>query len=81
MPKTKKIADHNPMVASRINGGLQIKGHLSIERDDLTSLSWGRIVLLGRIDEHGLVSAAAKSMQMSFSHAGSPPTRCSMRTP
>ena len=69
MPKAKKTVEQNAMVTGRLDGGLQIKGRLWIERDGLTYLSWGRIVLLERIGEHGSVSAAAKSMQMSFSHA------------
>lgn len=69
MPKAKKTVEQNAMVTGRLDGGLQIKGRLWIERDGLTYLSWGRVVLLERIGEHGSVSAAAKSMQMSFSHA------------
>ncbi len=69
MPKTKKANEQNAMVTSRISSGLQIKGRLWIECEGATYLSWGRIVLLERIGEYGSVSAAAKSMQMSFSHA------------
>ena len=69
MPKTKKNTEQNAMVAGRIESEGQIKGRLWIERDGATYLSWGRIVLLERIGEHGSVSAAAKSMRMSFSHA------------
>lgn len=47
----------------------QLKGRLWVERQGQTYLSWGRVVLLERIGEHGSVSAAAKSMDMSFSHA------------
>ncbi|NCC77093.1 MAG: LysR family transcriptional regulator [Clostridia bacterium] len=57
------------MVSSQLPGGLHIKGRLWIENQGETYLSWGRVVLLERIDELGSVSAAAKSMQMSFSHA------------
>lgn len=57
------------MAAGRMRSGVQIKGRLWIENNGETYLSWGRIVLLERIDEYGSVSAAAKSMQMSFSHA------------
>jgi len=69
MPKTRKTNKQNAMVTGRISGGLQIKGRLWIESEGATYLSWGRIVLLERIGEYGSVSAAAKSMQMSFSHA------------
>lgn len=57
------------MVSGRMSGGLQIKGRLWVEKEGQTYLSWGRIVLLQRIGEFGSVSAAAKSMKMSFSHA------------
>lgn len=69
MPKARKENEHNAMVSSQVSGGLQIKGRLWIETQGQTYLSWGRVVLLERIGEHGSVSAAAKSMQMSFSHA------------
>lgn len=69
MPKTRKPNDDNAMVSSRLQRGLQIKGRLWIEKQGETYLSWGRVVLLERIGELGSVSAAAKSMQMSFSHA------------
>jgi molybdate transport system regulatory protein len=69
MPKVKKDNDQNSMVSGLTTGTLQIKGRLWVEREGQTYLSWGRIVLLERIDEHGSVSAAAKSMKMSFSHA------------
>lgn len=69
MPKTKKDNEQNSMVSGQIKKGLQIKGRLWVECEGRTYLSWGRITLLERIDEHGSVSAAAKSMKMSFSHA------------
>ncbi len=52
-----------------VHRGLQIKGRLWIENEGQAYLSRGRIVLLVRVGEYGSVSAAAKSMQMSFSHA------------
>jgi molybdate transport system regulatory protein len=69
MPKTRKPNEENAMVSSRLQRGLQVKGRLWIEKQGETYLSWGRVVLLERIGELGSVSAAAKSMQMSFSHA------------
>lgn len=69
MPKVKKTNERNAMASGRVNKGLQLKGRLWIENEGRTYLSWGRIVLLERIGEYGSVSAAAKSMQMSFSHA------------
>lgn len=69
MPKARKANEQNSMVSGRMDSGLQIKGRLWIENEGQTYLSWGRIVLLERIGEFGSVSAAAKSMKMSFSHA------------
>ena len=69
MPKAKKDNDQNAMVSGQIDRGLQIRGRLWLECDGQTYLSWGRVVLLERIDEHGSVSAGAKSLKMSFSHA------------
>lgn len=69
MPKTKQDSDRNAMAMGPTRGGVQIKGRLWVEREGQTYLSWGRVVLLERINEHGSVSAAAKSMGMSFSHA------------
>ena len=49
--------------------GTQIKGRLWIERQGEIFLSWGRVVLLERIRETGSIAAAARSMQMAYSHA------------
>ena len=49
--------------------GLQVKGRLWLERDGESYLSWGRVVLLERIRELGSIAAAARSMDMAYSHA------------
>ncbi|MBM4283717.1 MAG: LysR family transcriptional regulator [Deltaproteobacteria bacterium] len=49
--------------------GVRIKGRLWLEKDGETFLSWGRVVLLERIREHGSIAAAARSMDMAYSHA------------
>ena len=49
--------------------GLQIKGRLWLEKDGETFLSWGRVVLLERIREQGSIAAAARSLNMAYSHA------------
>ena len=69
MPKTKRMQQDNAMAVGPAKKGQQLKGRLWLERDGQTYLSWGRVVLLERIQENGSVSAAAKSMGMSFSHA------------
>jgi molybdate transport system regulatory protein len=50
---------------------LQIKGRLWIERNGETFLSWGRVVLLERIRDTGSIAAAARSLEMAYSHAWS----------
>ena len=69
MPKSKKSLENNAMAAGPARGQRQLKGRLWLEKNGETFVSWGRVVLLQRIDETGSVSAAAKSMGMSFSHA------------
>ncbi len=69
MPKSKQTLENNAMAAGPAQGQMQIKGRLWIEKNGQTFVSWGRVVLLQRIADTGSVSAAAKSMGMSFSHA------------
>ena len=49
--------------------GLLIKGRLWLEKDGETFLSWGRVVLLERIRDLGSIAAAARSLNMAYSHA------------
>jgi molybdate transport system regulatory protein len=49
--------------------GVRIKGRLWLEKDGETLLSWGRVVLLERIRDTGSIAAAARSMEMAYSHA------------
>ena len=49
--------------------GFRIKGRLWLEKDGETYLSWGRVVLLERIRELGSIAAAARSLEMAYSHA------------
>jgi molybdate transport system regulatory protein len=69
MPKSKQSLENNAMAAGPARNQMQIKGRLWIEKGGETFISWGRVVLLQRIEDTGSVSAAAKSMGMSFSHA------------
>lgn len=69
MPKTKQHPQHNAMATGPVRQNMQVKGRLWVEKNGQTFMSWGRAVLLERIDQTGSVSAAAKSMKMSFSHA------------
>jgi molybdate transport system regulatory protein len=49
--------------------GLQIKGRLWLDKHGETYLSWGRVVLLERIQETGSIAAAARALKMAYSHA------------
>ena len=51
------------------SAGIQIKGRLWLEKDGETFLSWGRGVLLERIRDQGSIAAAARSLNMAYSHA------------
>ena len=51
------------------SAGIQIKGRLWLEKDGETFLSWGRVVLLERIRDQGSIAAAARSLNMAYSHA------------
>lgn len=55
----------------RITGGTHYlaQGRVWIEGPDGTFLGHGRVVLLERIREHGSISAAARSMNMSYRQA------------
>ena len=55
--------------SSSAPAGLQIKGRLWLEKDGETFLSWGRVVLLERIRDLGSIAAAARSLNMAYSHA------------
>lgn len=48
---------------------MQIKGRLWLELEGETFLSWGRVVLLERIRDLGSIAAAARSLNMAYSHA------------
>ena len=67
-----KKPDHGrgtALAASPDSQGVQIKGRLWLEKSGETFLSWGRVVLLERIKETGSIAAAARSMEMAYSHA------------
>lgn len=48
---------------------LHLRGRFWIESPQGTFLGQGRVILLERIREHGSISAAARSMQMSYRQA------------
>ena len=49
--------------------GFMLRGRIWIEGPEGTFLGYGRVVLLERIKEYGSISAAARSMKMSYRHA------------
>lgn len=69
MPKAKAPEDNNALACAAHGQELQLKGRLWLEKDGKTFLSWGRVVLLEGIARHGSLSAAARDMGMSYSHA------------
>ena len=67
-----KKPDHGrgtALAASPETQGMQIKGRLWLEKYGETFISWGRVVLLERIKETGSIAAAARSLEMAYSHA------------
>ncbi len=71
MPKPKAPLERNALASGpeQLRAGLQLKGRIWLEKDGHTFLSWGRVVLLERIAQYGSLAAAARSMDMSYSHA------------
>jgi molybdate transport system regulatory protein len=70
----RKKTDHGrgtALAESPAPTGFKIKGRLWLEKDGQAFLSWGRVVLLERIRELGSIAAAARSMDMAYSHAWS----------
>lgn len=46
-----------------------LKGRVWVDGPDGTFIGYGRVVLMERIKEHGSITRAAKSMDMSYRHA------------
>ena len=51
------------------HAGYRVSGRVWVEKNGEVFVSWGRVVLLERIREHGSISAAARSMGMGYRHA------------
>jgi len=51
------------------NDPVRTRGRIWIQGSQGTYLGYGRVVLLERIREHGSISGAARSMNMSYRHA------------
>jgi molybdate transport system regulatory protein len=67
--KTHRPRHHSPDNQESRKKGITCQGRFWLERDGITLLGYGRVVLLERIQEYGSISAAAKSMNMSYRHA------------
>lgn len=51
------------------DGAFAVRGRLWLDGPEGTFLGHGRVVLMERIMEHGSITKAAKSMDMSYRHA------------
>ncbi len=60
---------HASKAAKQAPPGYHCRGRIWIENNGETFLGFGRVVLLERINEHGSISQAARSMEMSYKHA------------
>jgi molybdate transport system regulatory protein len=49
--------------------GIVMRSKVWLEKDGKLFMGWGRVTLLERIDELGSISAAARSMQLSYRNA------------
>lgn len=52
-----------------MHAGAGLRGRIWIDGPEGTFLGYGRIILLERIREDGSITAAARSMEMSYRHA------------
>lgn len=72
MNKTK-IPDFGVKHASRSNhhpeSGVVVRSKVWLEKDGKLFMGWGRATLLERIDQLGSISAAAKSMNLTYRNA------------
>jgi molybdate transport system regulatory protein len=49
--------------------GIVMKSKIWLEKDGKLFMGWGRVMLLERIEEHGSISAAARSMKLAYRNA------------
>ncbi len=57
------------MLGKKMSENYSLHGRFWIEGPDGTFLGHGRVVLLERIKQYGSITAAARSMEMSYRHA------------
>lgn len=63
--KKKHTLNHK----SILPGEYRTRGRIWIESEGGTFLGYGRVVLLERVQRHGSITQAARSMKMSYKHA------------
>jgi molybdate transport system regulatory protein len=68
-PKLRKPHPKRESLEGAHIGDLRVGGRVWVEKDGRTYLAWGRVVLLERIEQCGSISAAARSMGISYRHA------------
>ena len=70
-PKLRKPHSKRQSFEGAPIGDLRVGGRVWVEKDGdgRTYLAWGRVVLLERIEQCGSISAAARSMGISYRHA------------
>ena len=68
-PTTSNGSDQTTAQADHSADDYRLHGRVWIEGPEGTFLGYGRVVLLERIGQHGSISAAARSMEMSYRHA------------
>ncbi len=69
MVKKKIALAKDAVTAGLLEEDIQVRGRLWVTRNEETYLSWGRIRLLENIRLTSSISAAARNMKMSYSHA------------
>ena len=66
--KRKKTKEKGSVTPGRVHPYV-LKGRVWVDGPDGTFIGYGRVVLMERIKEHGSITRAAKSMDMSYRHA------------
>lgn len=67
--KPPRTRHGGPGAAKPTKEGLRVRGRFWVSAGGETFLGYGRVVLLERIQEHGSITQAAKSMGMAYRHA------------
>jgi len=69
MPYREKGKRKRRQLPAMSNRDICVRGRIWIDGPEDTLIGYGRIVLLESIIEHGSISKAAKSMEISYRHA------------